>query len=135
MTPMLILDTFQIKGRGLVIVGYPAAEPAQGAVVTAPDGRRWTIAGVERFLGRRWRSEDGAGILLARGGAEPLPAVGETVMVETVAVPDQPDGTRAFDRVAVYVDGRRLEENEAMDLTATADDTAVHTIVTWTGEP
>lgn len=135
-TPMLIVDTFTIRGRGLVIAGYPAAEPLQGGAVTAPDGRRWTVAGVERFLGRAWRPEDGAGILLARGGSEPLPSVGETVMVETVAepAPAEPDGPRTFDRVAVYVDGHRLRENEAMDLTATADDGAVHTIVTWTGE-
>jgi hypothetical protein len=132
--PLLILDTFTIKGRGLVITGYPAAEPLVGGAVTAPDGRRWTVAGVERFLGRAWRPEDGAGILLARGGSEPLPVKGETVMVETVAAPAQPDGPRTFDRVAVYVDGHRLRENEAMDLTATADDGAVHTIVTWTGE-
>lgn len=132
--PMLILDTFTIKGRGLVITGYPAAEPLVGGAVTASDGRRWTVAGVERFLGRAWRPEDGAGILLARGGSEPLPSKGETVMVETVAAPSQPAGPRTFDRVTVYVDGHRLRENETMDLTATAGDTAVHTIVTWTGE-
>ncbi len=80
--PMLILDTFTIKGRGLVICGYPAAEPLQGGAVTAPDGRRWTVAACERRL-TLWRPGEEVGILLA-GSAEPLPVVGETVMVETV---------------------------------------------------
>lgn len=82
--PMLITDTFTIKGRGIVIAGYPAAEPLRGGAVSAPDGRRWVVAGVERFLGRPWRPGDGAGILLARGGSEPLPVKGETVTVEAV---------------------------------------------------
>ena len=81
--PMLILDTFTIKGRGLVIVGYPQREVHRGERVTLPDGRAWTVAGVERRGMRVWRPEDGEAVLLA-GPVLPLPVVGETVTIEAV---------------------------------------------------
>jgi hypothetical protein len=69
---MTVLETFQIKGRGTVIViDTDWFRPGMGAALMRADGSVWTISGVETQNGKVTRP---AALLVSQ---HPAPGIGD----------------------------------------------------------
>lgn len=88
MIPITIIDTFAIKGRGIVAVfnqEHLPREPTVGAIMRQ-GGNEWMVEGVDRYAIRTRMREVGVLFKVAQGAPQPVAGEATIQLVATAAV-------------------------------------------------